>query len=351
MAQAGVEMLHDLTAASAIGPADALRQYSLYRRVFDALLAEASHRTPAAVVGVDFGAFNLRLASAIRRRLPPASEFHNWRPKLVQFVSPQVWASRPGRARDLARDHDLLLSILPFEPDWYERNAPAVPVKFVGHPIVDRHHSSGELPSAPATPEGRSLVLLPGSRPGELRRHWPVVAKAADRLAGTVGARPVLVLPSESARTWLPQDVSLPEGLRIRIGGLAEELRNATAAIASTGTVTLECAWFGVPTVALYRTSWSTYQIGRRIIRVRYLALPNLLADKAVFPEFVQDAATPEALADAAVGWFRDPSSRSPIVAELGRIRESLGAPGACRRAATEILGLLRHPAGTLNGG
>jgi lipid-A-disaccharide synthase len=131
-----------------------------------------------------------------------------------------------------------------------------------------------------------------------------------------------------------------PPGLRIRIGGLAEELRAADVAIASTGTVTLECAWFQVPTVALYRTSWSTYQIGRRIIQVPHLALPNLLAERPVIPEFIQDAATPEALAGAAIRFLEDRSLREETRAELGRIRSRLGEPGACARAADAILQL-----------
>lgn len=337
MAAAGVEVLVDLTANSAIGPADALRQYSRYRWAFDLLLREASRRTPDRVVGVDFGAFNLRFAAAIRRRSGSKGPFHNWNPKVVQFVSPQVWASRPGRAQEIARNHDLLLSILPFEKDWYSRHAPKVPVRFVGHPIVDRH---GRLPEAPSTENvgHRNLLLLPGSRPGELRRHWACVAGAAQMLRRSTGIQPVLVLPSETARAWIPADVSPPEGLRIRIGGLGEELRQAAVAIASTGTVTLECAWFGVPTVALYRTSWSTYQIGKRIIQVPFLALPNLLAGKSVFPEFIQDAATPEAVADAALDWLRNPECHRRTVEELSRLRESLGTPGACRRAAEAIL-------------
>jgi lipid-A-disaccharide synthase len=337
MAAAGVEVLVDLTSNSAIGPADALRQYSRYRRAFDLLLDEASRRIPDRVVGVDFGAFNLRFAAAIRRRSGPKGPFHNWSPKIVQFVSPQVWASRPGRALEIARNHDRRLSILPFEKNWYSHHAPQVPVRFVGHPIVDRH---GHIPEVSAQDGalGRNLLLLPGSRPGELRRHWACIAGAAEILRRGTGIQPVLVLPSETALAWIPSDVPAPEGLRIRIGGLGEELRQAAVAIASTGTVTLECAWFGVPTVALYRTSWSTYQIGKRIIRVPFLALPNLLAGKAVFPEFIQEAANPAAVADAALEWLQDPDSHRRTVDELARLREALGSPGACRRAAEAIL-------------
>ncbi len=340
MAAAGVEVRHDMTRLSAIGPADALRQYSRYRRAYDGLLHDAADRTPSLVIGIDFGAFNLRLARSIRDQARTRPPFHNWNPRIVQFVSPQVWASRPGRAHGIGRTHDLLLSILPFEVSWYAANAPEVAVRFVGHPLVDRHG-----PARPRTPgdpgaRPRRLVLLPGSRPGELRRHWPVVAAAATLVQQRTGAEPVLVLPSESARDSLPAGVANPPGLRIRVGGLAGELAAADVAIASTGTVTLECAWFAVPTVALYRTSWSTYQIGRRIIRVPHLALPNLLAGRAVIPEFVQDAATAEAIGEAAIRFLDDAQLRGKTVAELEGIRAQLGSPGACDRAARAILEL-----------
>jgi lipid-A-disaccharide synthase len=348
MAAAGVEILHDLTRQSVIGPADALRQYGKFRHAFDALLQTASERTPDVVIGIDFGAFNLRFARAVKRLAESrCGPFQNWRPKIVQFVSPQVWASRPGRARQIARTHDLLLSILPFEERWYAENAPDVTVCFVGHPLVDRHGvPKPEILSRPPGVPPR-LVLLPGSRPAELRRHWPVVAAAAVRVREVIGAEVILVLPSENARASIPADVRVPEALRIRIGGLADELSRADVAIASTGTVTLECAWFGVPTVALYKTSWSTYQIGKRIINVRFLAMPNLLAGREVIPEFVQDAATPTAVADATIRLLRDESARVTATNGFNGIRPLLGSPGACERAATAILELFREGDGS----
>lgn len=339
MAAVGVEVLHDMSCLSAIGPADALRQYWAYRRVFNSLLSEARNRTPSLVVGVDFGAFNLRLFKALRPRYRRPTPFLNWFPKTVQFVSPQVWASRPWRTDSMVPCLDLLLSILPFETEWYAKHAPEVPVRFVGHPLVDRH---SRTPPAKTSPRRRQLLLLPGSRPGELRRHWPVMATAAEEVRRKTGILPVLVLPTESSRAWLPEAVTPPLGLEIHIGNLAEELSRTEVAIASTGTVTLECAWFTVPTVALYRTSWSTYQIGRQIINVPYLALPNILANKAVIPEFIQDAATPSAIAEAVIQLLNDPVLRSKTVTELERVRELLGVPGACRRAADAILELSR---------
>lgn len=341
MAAAGVELRHDLTQHSVIG-LEIFRKYAELRRVFHDLLAFARRERPDIVIGVDYGGFNLRFAETLRQRIDREhGPFLNWRPKLVQYVSPQVWASRPGRAQTLARTHDLLLSILPFEKAWYAQHAPGLRVEFVGHPIVDRHATDpAGADSAAADGRPAILLLLPGSRVGELQRHLPVMIPAAQQIAGTCGARVRMVLPTESLRAVAQPFLGALPSLELEVGGLAQALKQATVALASTGTVTLECAWFRVPTVAFYRTSRLTYAIGRRIVTVKYLAMPNLLAGEVVMPEFVQDAATPEALAAAASDYFQNPARRSEAQARLASVAQSLGAPGAARRAAAAILSL-----------
>ncbi len=337
LADTGAEMWVDLTRHSVIGLWEVIRKYAEFRRILHALLAQAVDRRPDVFIGVDYGGFNLRLARALRRR----SAGTDWHPRIVQFVSPQVWASRPGRARLLEENHDLLLSILPFEKAWYALHAPRLGVEFVGHPMIDRHATPPG--SAPAPGECPCVVLLPGSRPAELERHLPVLLGALARIRNEMAVEARLILPNETlaqqART-----LAQVQGLKspvAEVGGLGEALSHATLALASTGTVTLECAWFGVPTLALYRTSWSTYQIGRRLIQVRHLAMPNLLADAEVMPEFIQDAATPEALGNAAIALLRDPVALTAQRTALGEVIRSLGSPGAARRAATAILQIL----------
>ena len=137
MAAARVELAFDLTQHSVIGIADAAKNYFKFRRLFNQLLALAIERKPDAIIGVDFGGFNLRFGHAIKQFVRD-NPFANWNPKIIQFVSPQVWASRPGRAHRLAADYDLVLSIFPFEKDWYARRVPKLRVEFVGHPMVGR---------------------------------------------------------------------------------------------------------------------------------------------------------------------------------------------------------------------
>ena len=343
MAAAGVQLSVDLTAHSVIGLWEVIRRYGTFRRLFHHLLDQCVAARPDIIVGIDYGGFNLRFATALRER----TQGTNWNPRLVQYVSPQVWASRPGRARRMEKTHDLLLSILPFEKDWYARHAPGLPVEFVGHPIVDRH---ADRSTAPRTVTPREVLLLPGSRVGELQRHLPVLLETVRRIRAHPGGADIrarLILPTarlvELARSLGAGRDGNPEP---EVGGLPEALQQATLALASTGTVTLECAWFGVPTLALYRTSWLTYEIGRRVITVKHLAMPNLLADAVVMPEFIQSEANPVQLAQRAIEWLSDPAG---LLATRQRLRElvsDLGTPGAAARAAGHLENLLQRTSG-----
>ena len=139
MVAAGVEQIFDLTQHSVIGFAEVLKNLGKFKRLFNQLLRVALERQPDVIIGVDYGGFNLRFAKAIKAHVRAnRGVFNNWNPKIVQFVSPQVWASRAGRAYTLAENHDLLLSIFPFEKSWYARRVPKLRVEFVGHPMVGR---------------------------------------------------------------------------------------------------------------------------------------------------------------------------------------------------------------------
>jgi lipid-A-disaccharide synthase len=337
MAAAGVELAADMTQHAVIGLVEVLQRYRTFARLFDRLLRLAVERQPDAILCVDFSGFNRRFARAIRRYVQRRrGPFFAWDPKIIQYVSPQVWASRPGRAQAMARDFDLLLSIFPFEKAWYAEHAPALKVEFVGHPICDRFKAQSPKPKATS---GTPLVaLLPGSRAAELERHLPTMLAAARKITAHRAVSFRIVLPDATLAEQARAHLSNAREIELRVGGLAETLAEATLAIASTGTVTLECAYFGVPAVALYKTSWSTYQIARRLIQVKFLAMPNLLANEELYPELIQQAATPENVANAALQLLNDASRRSRIQERLAEVIQSLGGPGAVQRAAQAIV-------------
>jgi lipid-A-disaccharide synthase len=344
MSAAGVELAFDLTQHSVIGITDVLKKYFEFRRLFNQLLALAIERKPEIIIGIDFGGFNLRFGQAIKKYVRE-NPFSKWNPKIVQFVSPQVWASRPGRADKLARDYDLLLSIFPFEKDWYARRAPKLRVEFVGHPMIGRfanddlRFTSGSAGGASIANRQPQILLLPGSRTSEIKKHLPVMLAALKLIQEKLpAAKAKMVLPNPALVT-LAKSLGATN-LEIQIGELPWALAESDVALASTGTVTMECAFFGVPTVTLYKTSWLTYQIARRIVTVKSLTMPNLLAGEEVYPEFIQSAATPENLSQAALKLLQDEVQRAKIKAQLAQIVASLGAPGAAGRAATAVLSL-----------
>lgn len=388
MAAAGVEQVFDLTEHSVIGFAEVLKNLGKFRRLFKRLLRVAIERQPDVIIGVDYGGFNLRFAKAIRAHARAHRNlFSNWNPKIVQFVSPQVWASRASRAYTLAENHDLLLSIFPFEQAWYAQRVPGLRVEFVGHPMVGRSLKSEvqslksegapvvslsslsslkggegrgeealflpvESPNASAqNPSPRlggareakaapCVVLLPGSRVDEVRRHWPVVTGAFELLRRDLpGLTGQMILPTQQLADAM-KAAGLPAGLEIQVGGLTGALAEADLAITKSGTVTMECALHGVPAVVFYKTSWPTYFIGKQIITVKYLAMPNLIADEPIYPEFVQQTATPENIAAAAAELLRDKKRRAAVQGKLAGVIASLGRSGAPQRAAEAILSL-----------
>jgi lipid-A-disaccharide synthase len=355
MAAAGVELAFDLTQHSVIGISDVLKNYFKFRRLFHQLLALAIERKPDVVIGVDYGGFNLRFGHAIKQYVRN-NPFSKWNPKIVQFVSPQVWASRPGRANLLAADYDLLLSIFPFEKDWYAQRVPKLRVEFVGHPMIGRFAESKVQSPKSKDSSAAQILLLPGSRKSELQRHLLVILCALKLIQEKLpSAKATIVLPNENlAKTFslelkfvkkIESLFDLKEifpNLEIQIGNLPDALADADVAIASTGTVTMECAFFGVPTVTLYKTSWVTYEIAKRIVTVKSLTMPNILAGETVYPEFVQDDATPENISRATLELLQDESRRTKIKSQLAKIISSLGEPGAAGRAATAILSLFK---------
>jgi lipid-A-disaccharide synthase len=269
----------------------------------------------------------------------------------VQFVSPQVWASRPRRAWTLADNYELLLSIFPFEKNWYAQRVPKLRVEFVGHPMVDRWVGTRSTASQTSFADRKvgdavervpTVLLLPGSRVDEVRRHLPVVTSAFDLMRKEVPSlQGKMVLPThtlvEAANAY-----GRPAGLEIQVGGLNNALSQADLAITKSGTITMECAMFGVLAVVFYKTSWPTYLIGKQIVNVPHLAMPNLLAGEEIYPEFVQHAATPENIARAALELLRDNARRQAVKIKLEKVVASLGGPGATGRAADAIISLFK---------
>jgi lipid-A-disaccharide synthase len=342
LSAAGVELAFDLTQHAVVG-IPSLGRYLKLRDLGRQLLALAVKRQPDFIIGVDYGGFNLRFGHSAREYVRD-NPFSTWKPKIVQFVSPQVWASRPGRANLLAADYDLLLSIFPFEKEWYAQRVPRLRVEFVGHPMIGRF-ANDELgrplsPAAAIAKDPPQILLLPGSRKSELRQHLPSVLAAVKLIQERLpAARARMVLPNPALAQLAK---SLGSTVDVQIGELPWALSEADVAIASTGTVTMECAFFGVPTVTIYKKPLLGLALALGIITVKSFTMPNLLAGGEVYPEFLQGRLTPENVAQAALELLQNEARRATMRLQLAAVIASLGNPGAPNRAAGAILSLIK---------
>ena len=340
MAGEGLESLFPMSELSVMGVFEvAPRVPRLLRRAAQTA-ADAAARRPAAFVSIDAKEFSFRVARRLRRsRDRDGPGF-----PLVHMVAPTVWAWRPGRARTVARFLDRLLALFPFEPPYFERHGLAT--SFVGHPAAARPAGDGpgfrrrfDIPAgAPA------LAVLPGSRPGEVARLLAPFGAAAALLArDRPGLRVVVpTVPLVEARVraavaeW-PFPASVVVGEEARSGAFAA----CDAALAASGTVTLELALAGVPTVAAYRLSPLSAPIGRLLVDREAVLLPNRLLERPLMPLFLQGECRPDRLAGAVAALLDDPEARARHAVAAGEAARLLRPPGGeapARAAARAVL-------------
>jgi lipid-A-disaccharide synthase len=281
---------------------------------------------PDVVVPVDFYGFNRHVAETAKKAGA----------RVVYFISPQVWASRAGRVATLKKWVDEMLVIFPFEEKIYHEAGLAA--TFVGHPLLDA------MPAPAAKPERLEPVigLLPGSRAGVVARHVPLFLKAAELISKKIqGSRFVLFaaesLSNEFYDRLIKPHGALPYLLEIVRDENYEWRRGLDLALTTSGTATLENALLGVPMAVVYKTSWPTYWLARMLVKVKNIAIVNILAGHTVVPELIQADATPENLAAAAQALWTDRPRRRLITEMLLALRAQLGGPGGSERAARRI--------------
>lgn len=328
---AGGEVLFDIKDHGVMGFVEVIKKLpDLFklRREFARVMDE---RKPDCLVVVDYPGFNMKLAKLAHDKGIP----------VVSYIAPSAWAWNKGRAKNVAKIVDKVACIFPFEYDVYKEAG--APVEFVGHPLVDIVHPTMERAEAEAwvgKVPGRPLVLLmPGSRLMEIERMLDVILEGAKLLkkqmpevqfamprAGTI---PIEMLQGKIKASGL--DVKITEGHNYDLFSVAD------LALATSGTVTLEAAMCGLPSVILYRTSAITAFIARRVINIPNIGLPNIVAGRQILPEMLQEELTPAKLAATAVELLA-PERRPQLEANLAYMKERLGEPGAVNRVAQLIL-------------
>jgi lipid-A-disaccharide synthase len=335
MAEEGLRSLFPMDELSVMGLAEVVPHLRRILRRLRQTVTAARAYAPDAVVTIDSPSFTLR----VMRRLAGIGC-----PR-IHYVAPQVWAWKPWRAKTMAADLDHLLAMLPFEPPIFERHG--LRTSFIGHPVVEtagRTFDADGFRKTHAIPPGAPLIcLLPGSRKSEVKRLLPVFEETIALLAERLPDLHV-VLPTvrgverrvrRTTRAW-PVPVTVVTGAEARYTAFAA----ADAAIAASGTVAVELAVAQLPAVIAYRVNRLTAVLARRLIRVRYVSLPNLVMDRPIQPEMLQDDCTPTKLADALEPLLHDTARRAAYVAACQEAARSLGAFGEppSRKAARIVL-------------
>jgi lipid-A-disaccharide synthase len=342
MAAEGVASPFPISDLALMGFAEVLPKLPLLRRRMVQAVEAVQRARPAVVVTVDSPGFTLRLAARLRPLGLP----------IVHYVAPQVWAWRPERVHEIARRVDRLLCLLPFEPEMFR--AAGLDARFVGHPVLESGAGEGDADRFATrhglAPDEVPLLVMPGSRAGEIRRLLPVFGAALSRLAeAQPRLRPVVPLApavaaavAEAVRGWPGRPILLAESAEKPDAYAAARARGGVGLIKS-GTSSLEVAAGGVPMVVAYRVHPISAAIARRLMRVRFASLVNILAGTEVIPEYLQQACTPDQLAKGLASLLSDPAARAAqsgsFATVLAALRPPAGLPSEA--AAEAILDLL----------
>jgi lipid-A-disaccharide synthase len=328
---AGKQYKNWIGEAAVLGLWEVVGKYGYFREQFRQTLNEIRKNKPDAVVLIDYPGFNLRLARALRGKAP--------RQKIIYYISPQVWAWNRGRIKRMARFLDLVLCIFPFEVDLYNRAG--LRALFVGHPMIERLRTR----KIDAERDPNLIGLFPGSRSREVRKIFPVMVEVAGELwkhnrnlrFEVAAASEQLAREMKLAIGRLNQSRDR-EAIQIKVDDTATIMQRAWAGMVASGSATLEAAYFRLPFVLIYKVTWPTYLAARLVVHVKYLGMPNLLADNEVVPEFIQHNATPNAIVKAVEPLIENASARERMISEFDEIVPKLGGSGASERGARAII-------------
>lgn len=340
MRQAGCELVVSAHDIAVVGLAEVVRHLPRIYALFNQVVREVERRRPDVAVLIDFPDFNLRLARQLHKRGIP----------VVYYVSPQLWAWRQSRVELIRRYVRKMLVIFPFEQKFYGKHG--INAEFVGHPLAELAPNSTtreEFAARHGLDTAQTwIALLPGSRRGEVSRIFPMLLEAAQLL----GPDYVYTVPVASTLTGSWMKCFLPPDSAVHVvltNDASATLAHARVAAVASGTSTLQAALIGTPFVMVYRVAELSWKLGRRLVKVDRFAMPNLIAERDVVPELVQDEFTAQRLVSEMKRLLAEGRERSAMIARFGDIRHRLSAETsnlqASHRAAQAVLAVLDGPA------
>ncbi len=327
MHAAGMDLIYHINKMAFLGFLEVVRHIPFIRKVRKDLVSVIKEKNIKNVVLIDYPGFNLSIAKKLR----------SMNINIIYYISPQIWAWGAGRIKKIKELVSKMLVVFPFEEGIYKKAG--VDVVFVGHPLLDRirNHSflsKREVYEKFNLEENKEILLiLPGSRSHEVEKLFPEVIKAADRAAGKFGLQ-VVVACSANIDESLFSKLSDRKKYSVVKGYTYDLLKYAKFGIVKSGTSTLEAGLFGLPMLIVYKTSYLTYLIGKKLIKVDSIGMANIITGEKLVPEFIQDKVTEENLYKECDNILGNPDIYNGMKEKLKNIKERLGAEGASGRAA-----------------
>ncbi|HMM20924.1 MAG TPA: lipid-A-disaccharide synthase [Selenomonadales bacterium] len=332
MRSAGVDIVYDIAELGVMGLVEIVKSLPKLFRLRDRLREVMIRERPDVLVVIDYPGFNMRLAKVAKELGIP----------VVSYISPSAWAWGRGRAKEVAETVDRVAAIFPFEADVY-REAGAN-VTFVGHPLIDivkptltKEEAYAHFQADPARP---LVLLMPGSRRQEIEELLPHMLAAAEKIQNTIPECQFFIpVASTISREMLQSIIS---GYQVRVeltsGQVYDLMQIADLAVAASGTATLETSLLNLPTIIIYKVVPLTYWLGKFLVKIPHIGLPNIIAGRAVVPELLQGEANADNIARQAIDILGNPARREKILADLAEVRQKLGESGAVGRVARVIL-------------
>ncbi len=331
MRQAGVETLFGIERMGAVGVVEVLGEFGHYYKVYRTLMKEIASRRYDAVILIDYPTLNLRLAKQARRFDCP----------VFFFISPQIWAWRKGRIRDIRESVSKMFVILPFEEKLYLDAG--VDAEFLGHPFVDMVHPSRTRAESRVkyslNSEIKTIGLLPGSRMNEVNSLLDVMVQAGEKIRDELGSCQFLLPVADSIDPDLIRQRlgTNPLGIQLVEGEPYDVMNSCDMLIIASGSATLEAGILGCPMVIIYKLNPLTYLLAQLLVDAPLVGLVNIVAEEEVVPELIQDKVTAENISNEVLAVLRVSEKEQAVRERLLEIRKTLGEPGVMKVVAKRI--------------
>jgi len=337
MKSSGMNLIYHSDQMAILGFVEVIKHLPFIRQVRKKIIETVIQENIRCVVLIDYPGFNLNIAKKLKERGI----------KIIYYVSPQIWAWAKGRVKKVQRFVDKMLVVFPFEVEFY--NNEKVNVEYVGHPLVERisqyNFFSKEdfFAKYNLDEEKKTLLVMPGSREQEVKEIFPETIKAADMLAKKFDLQ-VVVAKSKNIDAKVFRDLSVSEKFTLIEDHNYELMKYSYFGIIKSGTSTLEAGYFTLPMVVVYKTSSLTYLIGKQLIKLDKIGMVNILLDKMVVPELIQNEANSENIFNTTSKIISDEKIYQSIKHKLEFVKEKLGSGGASKKAAKTILEIMNEP-------